>query len=138
MTNFGPIGSSGANAGRAHLAVIQGGGASPASNAGAAREASRALGTAPTLQVASAAARRVAATTGYNSQVAEAPRSSHEAGIRAVARQFTAFHDALLPMVLASGVSGEAAASVVAAIKGNPALLAQAERAFDKARVATA
>ena len=101
------------------------------------REASRTLGTAPTLHVAATAARRVAAT-GYARTAPEGPRSGHEAGIRAIAQQFTAFHEALLPMVLASGVSGEAAASVVKAIQGNPALLAQAERAFDKAREATA
>jgi hypothetical protein len=139
MSNFGSIGFSGVNAGRAHLAVIQGGGGT-ADNIGAARDASRALGTAPTLQVAAAvaSARRTPAGTNYNAGHMEAPRSSHEAGIRAVARQFHAFDEALLPMVLASGVSGEAAASVVAAIKSNPALLAQAERAFDKARVTTA
>lgn len=131
MTNFSSIGG---DAGRAHLALIQGGNTG---NVGATRDASRALGSAPVLQVAASTARRVAAT-GYARTAPEGPRSGHEAGIRAIAQQFDAFSDALLPMVLASGVSGEAAASVVAAIKGNPALLAQAERAFDKARSATA
>lgn len=135
MTNFSTIGFRGGDAGRAHLALIQGGNES--STTASTREASRALGTAPTLHVAASAARRVAAT-GYARTTPEAPRSGHEAGIRAIAKQFTAFHEALLPMVLASGVSGEAAASVVKAIQGNPALLAQAERAFDKAREATA
>jgi len=133
MTNFGSINS---DASRAHLALIQGGGQDSSINA--TRNASRALGTAPTLHVAAAAARRVAATGYARTTAHEGPRSGHEAGIRAIARQFNSFTDALLPMVLASGVSGEAASTVVAAIQSNPALLAQAERAFDKAREASA
>ena len=62
------------------------------------------------------------------------PRSRHEDGVRAVAKNYANFDEALLPMVLASGVSGEAAASVAEAIMGNPALKAQAERAFQRAR----
>ena len=55
--------------------------------------------------------------------------------MRAVARNYDSFEDALLPMVLASGVSGDAASSVAEAIMGNPALKAQAERAFQRARL---
>jgi hypothetical protein len=73
--------------------------------------------------------------TGYGASTIETPRSRHESGVRAVARNFDNFDDALLPMVLASGVSGEAAASVAEAILGNPALKAQAERAFQRARL---
>lgn len=135
MTNFGSINHSGVDARRAHLALIEGG--AQASSAGTTRAATEALGTAPVLQVA-AATTRSAAATAYARTTAEGPRSSHEKGIRAVARQFDHFEQALLPMVLASGVSGEAAGSVVAAIQNNPALKAQAERAFQQARAATA
>ncbi|MCW2950273.1 MAG: hypothetical protein JWN41_1286, partial [Thermoleophilia bacterium] len=123
------------NAGRAHLALIEGGGA--ADTTGSARDATRTLGAAPIALVAADTTRRAAAT-GYASTSPEAPRSRHEAGIRAVAQQFDEFHEALLPMVLASGVAGVAAASIVEAIMSNPVLKAQAQRAFDKAREATA
>lgn len=63
-------------------------------------------------------------------------RSRHEDGVRAVAAKYDNFEEALLPMVLASGVSGEAAVAVAEAIRSNPALTAQAERAFFRARVA--
>jgi hypothetical protein len=114
----------GGDARRAHLALVQGG-ASISTNA-----------TSGVANVARpAASTRSHVPTAYASAASEAPRSRHESGVRAVARTYDNFDDALLPMVLASGVSGEAAASVAEAIKGNPALRAQAERAFQRARL---
>lgn len=119
----------GGDARRAHLALVEGG-ASISTNATSA--ATRAIGADPVLRPATTAR---AATTGYGATSIESPRSRHEAGVRAVARNYSNFEEALLPMVLASGVSGEAAASVAEAIMGNPALKAQAERAFQRARI---
>jgi hypothetical protein len=130
MADFGGI-NFGGDARRAHLALVEGG-ASISTNATSA--ASRAIGSNPVLRVNPSSIGRSAATA-YSSAVGEAPRSKHETGVRAVARNYTQFEDALLPMVLASGVSGEAAASVAEAIMGNPALKAQAERAFQRARL---
>jgi hypothetical protein len=82
------------------------------------------------------AARMRAASTGTRIGAGvQVERSRHEDGVRAVAAKYDNFEEALLPMVLASGVSGEAAVAVAEAIKGNPALTAQAERAFFRARV---
>jgi hypothetical protein len=118
---------------RAHLALVEGG-ASISTNSTS--EATRAIGTDPVTRVA---ATRVGGSiaTSYGAASVETPRSRHETGVRAVARNYDSFEDALLPMVLASGVSGEAAASVAEAIMGNPALKAQAERAFQRARLSS-
>lgn len=104
---------------RSHLAVVQGTG--PAAEASNVDPASR---------------MRAAAqgSTGYGAAEPVA-RSRHEEGVRAVAKRYDNFADALLPMVLASGVSGESAVAVAEAIKANPALTAQAERAFQRARI---
>ncbi len=128
MADFGGI-NFGGDARRAHLALVEGG-ASTSTNSTSADNS--ALGVVPTVR---AAATAPSIATGYATTRGEAPRSRHENGVRAVARNFDNFDDALLPMVLASGVSGEAAASVAEAIKGNPALKAQAERAFQRARL---
>lgn len=121
----------GGEARRAHLALVEGG-ASISTNATSA--ATRAIGSTPVGQVTPTAPSASPATA-YGAAAVESPRSRHEGGVRAVARNYENFEDALLPMVLASGVSGEAAASVAEAIKGNPALRAQAERAFQRARL---
>ena len=116
---------------RAHLALVSGGAGTISTSATSA--ATSAIGTDPVVRLAQVSARPV--QTGYSRPGLEAPRSRHENGVRAVARNFDNFEDALLPMVLASGVSGEAPASVADAILGNPALKAQAERAFQRARL---
>ncbi len=130
MADFGGI-NFGGDARRAHLALVEGGASTISTNSTSA--ATRALGADPVLRTAVATTPRV--STGYGASTIESPRSRHESGVRAVARNFDNFDDALLPMVLASGVSGEAAASVTEAILGNPALKAQAERAFQRARL---
>lgn len=129
MADFGGI-NFGGDARRAHLALVEGG-ASISTNSTSA--ATRALGADPVLRTAVTTTPRI--PTGYGAATTESPRSRHESGVRAVARNFDNFADALLPMVLASGVSGEAASSVAEAILGNPALKAQAERAFQRARL---
>jgi hypothetical protein len=128
MSDFGSI-NFGGDARRAHLALVDGGG-NISTNATSA--ATRAIGADPVLRAVSGPG---AGATSFGAARIEAPRSRHENGVRAVAQNYGNFEDALLPMVLASGVSGEAAASVAEAIMGNPALKAQAERAFQRARV---
>jgi hypothetical protein len=125
----------GGDARRAHLALVEGGGSISTNSTSA---ATRAIGADPVLRVAQPTAPAYGAPTGYAANSVEGPRSRHEAGVRAVAANYDNFEDALLPMVLASGVSGEAASSVAEAIMGNPALKAQAERAFQRARLHTA
>lgn len=120
----------GGDARRAHLALVEGGASISTNDTSA---ATGAIGTNPVLRAAASTAR--AAATGYTAASGEAPRSRHESGVRAIARNYSSFEDALLPMVLASGVAGDAAASVAEAILGNPALKAQAERAFQRARI---
>jgi hypothetical protein len=129
MADFGGI-NFGGDARRAHLALVQGGGSISTNSTS---DATRVLGTSPVARVA--APQVQAARTEFRGVIREDVRSRHEDGVRAVARNFDNFDDALLPMVLASGVSGEAAASVAEAILGNPALKAQAERAFQRARL---
>lgn len=129
MSDFNGI-NFGGDARRAHLALVEGG-SSISTNATSA--ATRAIGTRPVLRTAERPAQQAA--TGYGTARIEGTRSRHEVGVRAVAQNYASFDDALLPMVLASGVSGEAAASVAEAIMGNPALKAQAERAFQRARI---
>jgi uncharacterized protein YcsI (UPF0317 family) len=63
--------------------------------------------------------------------------SPHAAGVRSIAARYDNFDDALLPMVLASGVTGQAAVAVAEAVRKNPVLLAQAERAFQRAQLST-
>lgn len=127
MNNFGDI--TAGHARRAHLALVNGGGATP--DAGAAREA---LGADPVVRLATTTPAH--ASTSYAARGgAEGTRSRHEQGVRVIARNYDSFEDALVPMVLASGVSGEAASAVAAAIRNNPALRAQAERAFQRARM---
>lgn len=130
MADFGGI-NFGGDARRAHLALVQGGGSISTNSTSA---ATRALGADPVTRVQQPSTLGRAAATGY-AAATEAPRSRHESGVRAVAKNYASFDEALLPMVLASGVSGEAAASVAEAIMGNPALKAQAERAFQRARL---
>lgn len=131
MADFGGI-NFGGDARRAHLALVQGGSSISTNSTSA---ATRALGSDPVTRVQQPSSLGRTAATGYAAASAEAPRSRHESGVRAVARNYASFDEALLPMVLASGVSGEAAASVAEAIMGNPALKAQAERAFQRARL---
>lgn len=130
MGNFGHVG----HARGAHLALIQGGGGTSISDTSATRAASSAIGADPVVRVAQPSVRRMN-TTAYSTLDAEGPRSSHEQGIRAVARQHPSFEAALVDMVRASGVSPSNADSVARAILGNPALKAQAERAFQRARL---
>lgn len=120
----------GGDARRAHLALVEGG-ASISTNATSA--ATRTIGSDPVVRPPAPAPR--VAGTAFQAASVEGGRSRHETGVRAVARNYANFEEALLPMVLASGVSGEAAASVAEAIMGNPALKAQAERAFQRARL---
>ncbi|MCW2923614.1 MAG: hypothetical protein JWM98_1018 [Thermoleophilia bacterium] len=130
MSGFNGIGSGG-DARRAHLALVEGG-ASISTNA---TSDVRLAATLEPSAIRHSLASAPRAATGYAAATGEAPRSRHESGVRAVAKNYATFDDALLPMVLASGVSGEAAASVAEAILGNPALKAQAERAFQRARI---
>ena len=99
-----------------HLAVVQGGG--------------------PVAEAATIGGTRVAGgtPTGY-SRPAHAASSPQETGVRAVARMYDNFEDAVLPMVLASGVSGDTAERVAQAIMNVPALRKQAEGAFRAARI---
>lgn len=128
MNNFGGI-NAGGHARRAHLALVNGSGTTP--DAGTARAA---LGTDPVVRLAHATPAH--ATTSYAAASSvEGTRSRHEQGVRVIARNYDSFEDALVPMVLASGVSGEAASAVAGAIRNNPALRAQAERAFQRARM---
>ena len=126
MTYFGGINSNG-DARRAHLALIGGTDVSAASS----REAAA---TVQTEAVKSPSAQTLAATDSPRPAF-EQPRSRFENSVRAVARTYSEFEDALLPMVLASGVSGESATAVRDAILGNPALRAQAERAFQRSQM---
>jgi len=80
--------------------------------------------------------RRELGTTNYGAAV-QSSVSRHDASVRAVASRYDNFKDALLPMVLASGVTGEAAVAVAEAIQANPALKAQAERAFQRAQLSS-
>lgn len=125
MTHFGGINSNG-DARRAHLALVGGTGTDLTS---ASREA------AAVLRPVANVHRANAAMTAYGAASVEAPRSRHESGVRAVARDAVDFEAALLPMVLASGVSGESATAIRNAILNNPALKAEAERAFQRARI---
>ena len=129
MNTFSNVG----HARGAHLALIQGGGGRVA-DSGTARAASSTLGADPVMRVAQPVARRMN-TTAYSTLDAQGPRSRHELGVRAVARDAVNFEDALHDMVRASGVREENAGHVAAAILGNPALKAQAERAFQRARI---
>lgn len=130
MADHGGINFGGDARRAAHLALVQGGNSISTNSTSA---ATRTLGADPVGRIAPLAP-RLSVATSYAATAVEAPRSRHEQGVRAVARNFENFEDALLPMVLASGVSGEAATSVAEAIKGNPALKAQAEVAFQRAR----
>jgi hypothetical protein len=126
MTNFGGINAT--HAQRAHLALIEGGASTSAATGATNVSGVRAAGA-----ERPAASKRVA--TGYAHANVEGTRSRHEVGVRAVAKHYATFEDALVPMVLASGVSGEAATAVAEAIMSNPSLRAQAERAFQRARI---
>lgn len=131
MADFGGI-NFGGDARRAHLALVQGGSSISTNSTSA---ATRALGADPVSRVHQPSGLGRTAATGFGAASVETSRSRHESGVRAVAKNYANFDEALLPMVLASGVSGEAAASVAEAILGNPALKAQAERAFQRARL---
>ncbi|MCW2960417.1 MAG: hypothetical protein JWM90_804 [Thermoleophilia bacterium] len=126
MTHFGGFNSNG-DARRAHLALVGGTGTDLTS---ASREAAAVLRPVANVHRANSAMTAYGAASGL-----EAPRSRHESGVRAVARDSADFESALLPMVLASGVSGESATAIRNAILNNPALKAEAERAFQRARI---
>jgi hypothetical protein len=83
----------------------------------------------------SRAVRAAVASTRFGATI-ETPAQRSEASVRAIASKYATFEEALLPMVLASGVTGDAAVAVAAAVDANPALRAQAERAWQKARMA--
>lgn len=121
MTNFGGTNYTSSTQSRAHLAVINGGKSVSAD--------------APVTATDALSMRSV--TTNYVSSRTdiEGARSRTELGVRSVARAYENFDDALLPMIHASGVKGESAAIVVEAIRKNPTLRAQAERAFQRARI---
>ena len=129
MNNFGDINAAG-HARRAHLALVNGSGATP--DAGTARAA---LGADPVVRPVATSQTRAATSYAAQGGGVEGTRSRHEQGVRVIARNYANFEDALVPMVLASGVSGEAASAVAGAIRNNPALRAQAERAFQRARM---
>jgi len=78
--------------------------------------------------------RREPSNTNFGAAI-QSSASRHDASVRAVAARYDNFQDALLPMVLASGVTGDAAVAVADAIQANPALKAQAERAFQRAQL---
>lgn len=82
---------------------------------------------------------RVTGRSGNNSTSFGAPiieaKSRYSKDVSVVANQYSSFDDALLPMVLATGVSGDAALHVVDAIRNNDALRDQAQRAFQKSRM---
>lgn len=82
---------------------------------------------------------RAHAATSYDKTAAgpAAGRVATENSVRAVARSHDSFEAALLPMVMASGVSREAATHVAATILEVPALRRQAEDAFRAARIAS-
>jgi hypothetical protein len=132
MNYFSGMGTTGGHARGAHLALVEGGSRSDAAAATSAINGSSsargASGPATTDRVNTA----YAAAAG---QTGEAARTRHEQGVRAVARAYDNLNEALIPMVLASGVSGEQAPRVAEAIRSNPALLAQAEKAFTRARI---
>ena len=128
MNNFRGIGSVG-DAGGAHLALIEGG----AQHTSGARESHSALRPAPVLR----SVPMTGQATGFvRAQPSEGDRSRHELDVRSAAREFKDFESALMPMVRASvkGISSKAAADVAKVIMANPALRAQAERAFERAR----
>lgn len=128
MAHLGGIGS---DARRAHLALITGG----ASAAGA--TTTDATAHAGPSRSGHVARRTPGASFGapvYGSGRLEAARSQHEQGVRAAAAAHETFEDALLPMVLRSGVSHESATAVREAILGNPTLRKQAEHAYMRAR----
>ena len=77
---------------------------------------------------------RAAAGTSFGAAVQSA-NARRESSVKAIAARYDNFEDALLPMVLASGVSGDAAVATAQAIMSNPALKAQAERAYSRARI---
>lgn len=75
---------------------------------------------------------REAATT-YGAGI-RTSASRYERSVTAVAARYEHFEDAVLPMVLASGVAGDAAIKVAASIMANDSLRAQAEAAHRQAR----
>lgn len=74
-----------------------------------------------------------AGASSYGAAVSASNR--HEVHVRAIAAQHDNFEDALPHMVRASGVTGDAARAATKAILANPALKAQAERAYARARI---
>lgn len=88
---------------------------------------------------------RAATSTGTLSSTAAASNVAYGAaltnpdqkridGVDSIAARFPDFDSALVPMVLASGVDARAAFEVANAIRSNPNLLAQAQRAYEQAR----
>lgn len=75
---------------------------------------------------------RSAQATSYGEAVKTSNR--HETSVKAVAAKYERFEDALLPMVLASGVTGEAAIKVAESIMASDPLRNQAETAHRLAR----
>ncbi len=76
----------------------------------------------------------VSGRTGAWGMTPQATHARRSASVASVAAGTTTFDQALLPMVLATGVSGKAAVAVAEAIKSNPDLYAQAERAWKQGR----
>lgn len=72
-------------------------------------------------------------TTSYGAGIT-ASKSRHERSVTAVAARYERFEDAILPMVLASGVTGDAAIKVAESIMSNTPLRNQAEAAHRQAR----
>lgn len=72
-------------------------------------------------------------STSYGAGITTA-KSRHERSVTAVAARYERFEDALLPMVLASGVTGDAAIKVAESIMSSAPLRNQAEAAHRQAR----
>ena len=126
MGNIG--GMNGSDVQRAHLALVGGTAVTASSAADGAGSLARTAATRGSIEASRTA-------TVYGSATVDGARSRHETGVRAVAKSYDDFESALLPMVLASGVTGEAAVAVAEAIASNDQLRAQAERAFQRARL---
>ena len=82
-----------------------------------------------------ASATQTQQSTGATFGAAVQTSNRHTNSVRAIAAAYDTFEDALLPMVLASGVTGDAAVAAADAIMNNPVLRAQAERAYSRARL---
>lgn len=75
------------------------------------------------------------AQTAFDPTTAHVPQPLLERAVKAAARKHASFDDALLPMVRAAGLSGNAALQAADAIRGNMALRDEAERAYYRSRL---